>query len=99
MKKNPKDDMKKSIIDNARRDEIKDLVKQSLKSQYYYFFVREDSDFEKIITSWWLYLFWYDKKNGNDIRFPNLINFRIKNRDKVIKYSFRCYDDYLDIEL
>jgi len=62
MKKNPKDDMKKSIIDNARRDEIKDLVKQSLKSQYYYFFVREDSDFEKIIISWWLYLFWYDKK-------------------------------------
>ena len=99
MKKNPKDDMKKSIIDNARRDEIILIVNHALEIHYPYLLKKIEGDPDRIITSWWLYLLWYDKKNGHTIRFPELINFRIKNIEKVIKYSYRRFEDYLDIEL
>lgn len=87
------------LIENQRIAEIKKLADQELKIVYEDKFLLPINHPDRIVTSWWLYLLWSDKKNNRPVRFPSLFDFRIENFHKI-KFNPRgSYEDYIHDEL
>lgn len=87
------------LIENQRIAEIKKLAEWQLENEYEDQFLLPSNHPSRIITTWWLYLLWSDKKNFRPVRFPSLFDFRIENFHKI-KFNPRgSYEDYIHDEL
>ena len=93
---NPPEFVLRKMAENKRIDEIKKIVNRELEIVYPENFALPINHPSRILTTWWLYELWSDKKNNRNIRYPDKFQFAKKNFDKIKFHPKGSYEDYLD---